>query len=84
MEGSLVRYRTDRLAQSVYDFPMYEVEYIADGVRLASLPHAGTLRAAREIADDGVRRHHAQYALIVHNETKCAEIWPPPKTDKLA
>lgn len=63
---------------------MYEVQYIVDGVRVAALPHAGELKDAREIAEDGVRRHQAQYARIVHNETKHAEIWPPRQTGKHA
>ena len=63
--------------EQAYDPAMYEVQYILDGLRVASLLHAGELKDAREIAEDGVRRHYAQYAHIVHNETKHAEIWPP-------
>ncbi len=55
---------------------MYEVQYIVGGVRVASLPHAGELQVARKIAEDGVQRHKADHALIIHNVTKCAEIWP--------
>lgn len=56
---------------------MYAVEYIINGVRVASLPHAGTLEAARLIASDGVQRHRADYARIVHNESQSAEVWRP-------
>lgn len=54
---------------------MYEVQYIVDGVRVASLRHAGTLKCARSTAQDGVRRHKVDYARIVHNTTKNVEIW---------
>lgn len=57
---------------------MYEVQYILAGVRVASLPHAGTLEAARATAKDGVQRHQADYARIVHNETKGVEVWLRP------
>jgi len=57
---------------------MYEVQYIVDGVCVASLRHAGTLKEARSTAKDGVRRHQADHARIVHNETKAVEVWNRP------
>jgi hypothetical protein len=56
---------------------MYEVEYILDGVRVASLAHAGALEDARSTAKDGLRRHQADHARIVHHETKNVEILRP-------
>jgi hypothetical protein len=56
---------------------MYEVQYFVDGVRVASLAHAGTLEAARSTAKDGVRRHQADQARIVNNETKSVETLQP-------
>lgn len=78
-----VRCRTDSETQMWQSAAMYEVKYIVGGVRVASLTHAGELRAARAIAEDGIRRHRADYALIVHNKTKHEEIWPPEGSHKL-
>jgi hypothetical protein len=56
---------------------MYEVEYMLDDVRVASLPHAGTLENARIVAKDGVERHQADHARIVRYDSKSVEIWRP-------
>lgn len=55
--------------------PMYELQYILRGVRVASLSHADTLECARTSAEDGVRRDKANHARIVHNETKSVEVY---------
>jgi hypothetical protein len=55
---------------------MYEIEYMLDGTRLASLRHPGPAHPAREFAEDSIRRHHAEYARIVDHKTKIAETWP--------
>jgi hypothetical protein len=54
---------------------MYEVEYVVDGVRVASFPHAGSEENARTIADDGIRRHQADHARIIHRITHVVQIW---------
>lgn len=55
---------------------LFEVEYVADGVRVASVRKTGTRNAARRIAEDGLLRHSAHHARIIDLRTGRAEIWP--------
>lgn len=47
-----------------------------DGTRVASFRHPGPAEAAREFAEDAIRRHHAEYARIIERKTKTVEMWP--------
>lgn len=57
---------------------MYEIDYMLDGVRVAGYQHSGSQASVRKIAEDGVKRHHADHARILDLITERAETWPRP------
>lgn len=59
---------------------MYEIEYMLDERRVASFRHPGPAKDARKFAEDGIRRHQAEYARIVERKTKTVETWPPQQS----
>jgi hypothetical protein len=61
---------------------MYEIEYMLGAKRVASFRHPGPAKAARETAEDGIRRHHAEHACIVERKTMIVETWPPQESDE--
>ena len=57
---------------------MYEIEYILAGVRTAGYRHSGSQASVRKIAEDGIKRHHADHARILDLITERTETWPRP------
>lgn len=58
-------------------FPMYEIEYIANGMCVSSFRHSGSQASVRTIVEDVVRRYCADHARIIDLIAERVETRPP-------